>query len=366
MKILRDHLLKEFFVTFFSCLVGLLLAFLLGRGLVQMADLIFNKDVDVFLIVKILFYSMPFLLTFIIPMSVLIATLLAFGKLSADHEITAIRACGISIFKLSKPLFISVILLCLASFVMSDQIASQTHYMYRQTLAKIGLENPTAALEEGLFIKKFRNFVIFVYEIDKKKLKGIHIYQRQEGKPTRTIMAQKGEFISIPEKNIVKLKLVQGVSDEPDPKDPSKLYKLAFKTYDLPLTIQDTKHAQQLTKKPKDMSNRELKAEIRALGESGIKEAYRLASEIHNKYAVALSSLAFLLVGIPLGIQTRRSEKSVGFAISLLVMAFYWAFLLAGKSLAQKGSVPAWAGLQIANSLLTVLGAFLFYRLEKN
>jgi len=112
----------------------------------------------------------------------------------------------------------------------------------------------------------FKNFIIFIYEIDKNKLKGIRIYQPQEGKPTRTIVAQKGELISIPEKSVIKLKLIQGTSDEPDPKDPAKLYKLNFKTYDLPLNIQGMRTPETLGKKPKDMSIKELRDEIDELG----------------------------------------------------------------------------------------------------
>src|SRR3989338_1001084 len=272
MKILRDHILKEFLSPFSFCVLSLLFVFLLGRGLVQMADLIFNKDVDPVSILKLLLYSFPFILTFVIPMSVLVATLLTFGKLSFDNEIMAIRASGVGMMRLVKPLIVFTIVLCLASFLLSDKIASTTHYAYRRILARIGIESPQAALEEGTFIKKFKNFVIFIYEIDKNKLKGIRIYQPQEGRPTRTIIAQKGELISIPEKNTIKLRLIHGTSDEPDPKDPSRLYKLNFKTYDLPLNLSGMKDPEaEMSKKPKDMTIKELRQEIDRLGAEGIK-----------------------------------------------------------------------------------------------
>lgn len=339
---------------------------LLGRGLVQMADLIFNKDVDIILILKLLLYSFPYLLTFIIPISVLVATLLSFGKLSLDNEIMAIRASGISIVRLVSPLIVSVLILCLSSFLLSDQIASASLHAYRQLLTQIGIESPQAALEEGVFIKKFKNFVIFIYEIDKNKLKGIRIYQPQEGKPTRTIIAQKGELISVPEMNMIKLKLIHGVSDEPDPKDPAKLFKLNFKTYDLPLNISNIKQPQEISKKPKDMMIRELRDEIDRLGKEGIKATYPLSAEIHNKIAIAFSSLAFLLIGIPLGITTRRSEKSISFGISLGLMTLYWLLLIGGKTLAQKGMAPPFLALQFSNFLVGGLGVLLFYRLAKH
>jgi lipopolysaccharide export system permease protein len=366
MKILRNHILLEFFTPMGFCLLSLLFVFLMGRGFVQMADLVFNKNVDIFLILKLLFFSFPFLLTFVIPMSVLVASLLCFGKLSFDNEIMAIRASGVSLLKIIQPLVIVTGILCLFSFVLSDQIASTSHYVYRQILTQIGIESPSAALEEGTFIKKFKNFVIFVYEIDKNKLKGVRIYQPQEGKPTRTIIAQKGELISIPEKNIIKLKLVHGISDEPDPKDPSKLYKLNFKTYDLPLNISGVKEPEALGKKPKDMTVKELQDEIKRLGQAGIKATYPLSAEIHNKIAISFSSLAFLLIGIPLGITTRRSEKSISFGISLALMTLYWILLIGGKTLAQKGLAPPFLALQFSNFVIGGLGLFLSARLIKS
>ncbi|MBI3253028.1 MAG: LptF/LptG family permease [Candidatus Omnitrophica bacterium] len=366
MKILRDHLLKEFAAQFFFSLSTLLIIFLLGRGLVQLADLIFNKDVDVFLVIKLLFFSLPFILTFAIPMSVLIAALLTFGKLSIDNEITAMRAGGIGIVRIVTPLVVFIVVLCLTSFLLSDKIASVTHYTYRRLLTQMGMESPAAALEEGTFIKKFKNFIIFIYQIDKNKLKGIRVYQPQEGKPTRTIIARKGELISIPEKNIIKLKLIHGTSDEPDAKDPSKLYKLTFNTYNLPLNVSDAKDNGELGKKPKDMTIRELRQEIKRLGEEGVEGTYPLSAEIHNKIAISFSSLAFLLVGIPLGIATRRSDKSMSFGIGLALMTVYWTLLIGGKALAQKGLAPPFLSLQFSNFVIGACGIYLFGKLARH
>lgn len=366
MRILRNHIVSEFLSPFIFCVLSFLFVLLAGRGLIQMADLVFNKDVDIFLILKLLFYSFPFILMFVIPISVLVATLLTFGKLSFDNEIMAIKASGISIVKIVKPLFAVVFVLSLFTFLLSDRVASVSHYAYRQILTQIGIDSPTAALEEGTFIKRFKNFVIFIYEIDRNKLKGIRIYQPQEGKPTRTIIAQKGELISIPEKNIIKLKLIHGTSDEPDPKDPAKLYKLNFKTYDLPLNVSGMKDSNEvLGKKPKDMTIKELRDEIKRLGQEGITATYPLSAEIHNKFAISFSSLAFLLIGVPLGITTRRSEKSVNFGIGLILITTYWVLLIGGKSIAQKGLIHPFFALQFSNIILSALGIFFFAKLAR-
>lgn len=365
MRILRDHLLREFFTLFALCLAGLLLVFLLGRGLVQMADLIFNKDLDPWLVVRLLVLSLPFLLSFVVPMAILVTTLMTFNRLSFDNEILAIRASGIGLGRLLRPLFLGVAILSLASFLTSDRLGSATHYAYRLLLTRIGIENPAAVLEEGVFIKKFKNFVIFIYEIHRNELKGIRIYQPQEGKPTRTIVAKSGELVSVPGANVILLRLRDGISDEPDPKDPAKLYKLNFRSYDLPLNL--AKVRQELPeKKPKDMSVRELSDEIRRLGQDGIRATYPLSAEIHNKIALALASLVFFVVGVPLGITTRRSERSISFAIAFGLMVAYWSLILAGKALAQKGVLPPLPALQFANLVIGGVGLALLGRLARS
>lgn len=366
MKILRNYFLKEFAASFFFCLFTFLFILLTGRGLIQMADFVFNKNVDVFLILKLLFLSLPFLLIFTVPMALLVAALLTFGRLSHDNEILALKASGVSTARILAPFLIAALILCLGSFLLSDRIASVTHYMHRRLLTQIGVENPSAILEEGTFIKKFKNFIIFIYEIDKNKLKGVRIYQPQEGKPTRTIIAQKGELLSIPEKNVVKLKLMQGTSDEPDPNDASKLYKLNFKTYDLPLNASGAENQEELGKKPKDMTVKELKTEIRRLGEAGIRATYPLSAEIHNKIALSLSSLVFMLAGIPLGIAARRGEKSIGFGIGLVLLVFYWTLLMGGRALAQKGFAPSLAALQFPNLVVGGFGLYLLVKMVRS
>lgn len=366
MKILRDHVLGEFIKPFIFTLIGLVFLFLLGRGVLQLADYVLNKSVDPLLIARLMLHSLPFMLVFIIPIAVLTATLICFGRLSHDNELMAMRAGGIGLYAVIRPLLMLVLAMSLFSYLLTDRIASTSHYSYRKLLKRIGVENPAAALEEGMFIKRFKNFVIFIYEIDKNKLKGIRIYQPQEGRPTRTIIAQKGELISIPESGIIKLKLIQGTSDEPDPKDPSKMYKLNFRTYDLPLNTDNLQESNAPGKKPKDMTVRELRDEIDRLGLAGIKATYPLSAEIHNKFAISMAGFVFLLIGVPLGITTRRSHRSVSYALSLGIMTLYWSILIAGKAVAQKGLAPPFWCLQTANLIMATIGVTLLARMAKN
>ena len=108
-------------------------------------------------------------------------------------------------------------------------------------------------------LKNFKEYIIFIHEIDKNKLKGIRIYHVQEGRPTRTIIAKKGEFITLENQNAVKLKLINGTSDEPNPKNPRHFYKLNFKTYYITLHLDEALSSEEyVAKKPKEMNGESL------------------------------------------------------------------------------------------------------------
>src|SRR3990167_2373354 len=262
MKILRNYFLKEFVGPLFLSLGVLSFIMVLVGNLNKIADLIINKGVDFFSVFKIFILMTPYIVTYALPISLLIAVLMALGRLSSDNEIIAIRASGINLFRLILPLMIIGLILSLSLVIFNDRAASYSHFAYRKTLKDVGIKNPTAAFEEGVFINSFQKYVLFIYKVDQKKNKlyNVRIYEPQgEDKPTRTIVAKSGEFITLPEKNTVKLKLMDGTSDEPDPQNPTNFYKLNFKTYFMNLNPAQSQDKNKIEKKPKDMTIQELK-----------------------------------------------------------------------------------------------------------
>jgi len=363
-KILRDYLLGELAYIFLSTLAILTFLLVSGSVLTKMADLVINWGVDAMALVKLFILSTPFLFNFTIPMSALVAVLLVFGKMSADQELTAIKASGINLLKLINPILIAALMLMLATFLINDRIAPASHYEVRRLSAEIGMKSPASVLEEGVFIKQFKNLVIYIHKIRQNELSGIRIYQPQDKGPTRTIVAEKGELISIPEQNVIKLKLMNGMTDEPDPKDPQKFYKARFSTYTIPLDISEFNYRTPLVKKPKEMSLKELRDELRRLNEEHQFFSVELLAEIHRKIAMSLAVFVFALFGIPLGILTRRGEKSIGLAIALLFSVIYWSLLMGGSALAKSGVVPALICMQFPNALFLAIAIMLLRRVS--
>lgn len=362
MKILRNYFLKEFIGPLFLTLAVLTFVMILGN-LIKIADLIINKGVNIFNVSKLLLLMIPYLLTYTLPIAALTAVLLSLGRLSSDNEIISIRASGINMFTLILPLLVVGLILSLVLVVFNDRVIPYAHFATRKTIMDIGVKNPTAALEPGVFINSFEKYILFIYRIDKNKLTNVRIYEPQgEDKPARTIVAKRGEFIALPEKNMVKLKLMNGTSDEPDPENPSNFYKLNFKTYFMTLNLSQMQGKDKIEKKPKDMTIQELKNEIKKIKKEGIDPA-PLITEINEKISLAFSCFVLMLLGIPLAIITRRREKSINFGIAFLTVGVYYLMLLGSEALSLEGLLNPRIAMWIPNIILGAIGGILTFRL---
>jgi lipopolysaccharide export system permease protein len=227
----------------------------------------------------------------------------------------------------------------------------------------VGVKNPTAYLEPGVFINSFQRYVLFIYGIEENKLINVRIYEPQgDNKPTRTIVAKRGEFIAIPEKNIIKLKLMDGTSDEPDPNNPSNFYKLNFKTYFMTLNLGQVQDKNNVDKKPKDMTIEELTVEIDKLKKEGV-DPMPLITEINKKISLAFSCLMFIILGCPLAIITRRREKSINFGLAFIIVGIYYILLMGAQGLSLQGYVNSAIAMWLPNILLGFIGAILTFRI---
>ena len=358
MRILRNYILKEFFHSFLLSIVVFTFAFLIGN-IIQLANLVINKGVSLLSILQLLFYMIPWLLSFTFPMASLTSVILTFGRFSSDGELTAMRASGISLYRIALPVFMVGAVISAASFILNDQISSNASYASRKVIKDIGIKNPAAALEAGTFIRGFENYVIFIYDVKGNKFKNIRIYQPQEGRPTRTIVAEAGEINTLPEKNKIELKLFNGTSEEPSPTDPDNFYKLNFRTYYMTIDLSKVMKKEKIDKKTREMTMAELRTEISKSVKQKI-DPMPMVVEAWKKINMSIASFVLILIGIPLGIRAHRSEKSIGFGISLILFAAYWGIFLSGIAMSLRGGVAPAFGVSLPNIVFFAAGVIIF------
>jgi len=355
MRILRNYILKEFLSAFLVSMFVLTFVMVLGN-LIKLAELIIAKGIPLLTAGKLFLLLIPFLFSFILPVSTLAAVLLSVGRLSSDNELIAVRSSGINLFRLLVPILILGLILSLFSIILNNQIIPNSHLKSREAMIEMGTQNPAAALEAGTFITAFEKFILFIYHIDGYKFTNIRIYEPQgENKPPRTIIAKKGEFILIPEKKILKLKLIDGTSDEINPRDPENFYKLNFKTYFMNIDFKKSQD-KKVDKKAKDMTLAELRDQIADFKKKGI-DTNPIFTEIYKRLALSFSCLVFCVLGAPFAMITRRREKSINFGLAFIIVGLYYVLLVGFEALSLEGNLPPLVAMGMPNILFGGLGA---------
>ncbi|HBR14914.1 MAG TPA: hypothetical protein DD723_05135 [Candidatus Omnitrophica bacterium] len=336
MKIVRSYILRECLTPFFLSLVVLTCVFLLGN-LIQLTNLVINKGVSLSTIGRVFLLYIPVLLGYTLPLSCLISVALAFSRLSSDNEILALRASGVHLGRLLTPLILLGFIVSLFAIILNERIIPYAHTEQHRLVKSLGAANPTALLEPGMFIKAFNNQIIFIHKIDGSKLSNITIWQPRPDGPTRTIIAKGGEFTPVPGKDQIKLKLINGTSDEPNLNEPNKFYKLNFKTFFMDLDISSNK--EKLEKKPKGMTLKELQKEIDNL-EKLFVDTSNLRTEYYRKITWSFAALIFVLLSFPISVITNKRERSANAVLVILCAVVYYLLSLGCEALSVKNIFP--------------------------
>ena len=359
MKILRNYLLRELFHPFALWIVAFTFVLLMGN-LFKLADLIVNKGVSLVIVGKLFLYLTPFLLSFTIPMAALMATLLALGRLGQDNELTAMEASGVSFWRLIVPVVFMAMILSMGLVLFNDQALPRAHLAARRIVKEIGIKNPTAGLEPGMFIRDFPPYILFFYGYEGPQLSNVRIYEPQPNRPARTIVAERGEILPVTDAGVIRLKLIDGSSDDVDPNVPERTYKVSFKTYFLALDLAQMSSTV-LSKKPKEMTLNELREEAERFALQGIDPA-PLWVEYHQRWAFSFSPIALVLIGLPIALFLKRGEWFVGLGLSLVVFITYYLLSLATSSIALRNAVHPALAMWAPNAACVLIGCVLLVR----
>ena len=363
MTILRRYCLRELMVPFLMSLCVVTFIFMVGN-LFDLADLLVNKGVSLFDLLTLIVLMIPSLLGFILPTAALTSVLLVFGSFAQNNEITAMKANGIHLYQLLIPILAVALLLSFFSLFLIDQIQPRSEYQSRQLVRALVVKRPAAYLEAGRFIKDFQGYTFWINRIKGDRLEGITVFHFQEDKPTRTIIAEWGEIVPIPDQQSLSLRLYNGTSDEPNPEDPSVLYKLNFKTF-LLSNITTGKQRGGVNKKEKEMTIDELMYRLKNVEDvrNIPKKRRETEAEIHKKISFSFATFAFVLVGLPIAIIARRGEVVVSFSVAMGVVALYYVLFVWGRTMAINGYLPPWLALWFPNALLVAAAAVLGRRM---
>lgn len=347
MRVLQRYILTDFLVTFLVTLG--VFTFVMCLGVVIRAIDIAARGVSVELIAKIFLYNIPYMLTFTIPISTLTASLLLFGRISFDGELTAMKACGLSLWNILSPIVITSALLSVLCMWINTSIAPRCKELSRTVLRDIGMEQPVNLLEAGRFIQDFPGMMIYVGSRDGNEVEDVVVYERDEMGLVRNVRAHRGELRSDDAAQALFVDLYGVRIDQRD----NELSEGAPRTHSVnaeyyPVKIDLSSFSKRThRKKPSDMIITELIDNIRDVRKAFpdlrtqdlLRQRMFMIVEVNKRFALSLSCFAFALIGIPLGMKSRRKESSVGVGIALGLVFLFYLFMIIANSLV---SAPAW------------------------
>ena len=229
MKILFRYIIREHIAPFFFALAVITFVLILDF-ILEVVNLVIGKGINVFIILQIFVLNLAWILALSVPMAVLVSTLMAFGRLSEDNEITALKASGVSTYKIIFPPLSFSILIALFLIWFNNNVLPDANHNARILMSSIHQKRPTLNLRENVFLDDIPGYQLLVKKVDPRssKVKGVTIYDQKDRLYPRTIIAEQGEIEFTPDGNTLILKLFNGEMHEVDEADPNHYRRVSF------------------------------------------------------------------------------------------------------------------------------------------
>jgi len=400
--------------------------------LMQFADRLVGKGLDTWVIIQLIVYNLSWMVALVVPMAMLVSTLMAFGNMSQNNEITIIKSSGVSLYKMiAAPLIASAIIGYLLVLFNNDVLPDANHQA-KLLMQDISRKKPTLSLEPGIFSQEVSNYAILAREINPKsnELTLVTIYDYTDPRKVNIVTAEKGKIYFSKDQSKLIMDLTNGQIHESDIYQTNTYRKLIFQHHRIAMDAEQFTFQQSAPGGPRgerELSTDDmlvivdsLRKELSDYKKQLKNEAYRqmfLANkasnknigifkptkntpvyvriidkirtaknfmmsyskrieykqsdidkymvEVHKKYAIPAACIVFVLIGAPLGVMVKKGGFGVAASISLFFFVIYWAFLIGGEKLAERGFFSPFWGMWTANILLGIAGILLTVRSVK-
>ena len=236
MNTLNKYLFKQSLVPFLLS-VAVITTVLFLQFLIRAVDRFLGKGLDVITIFEYLFLNMAWIIALSVPMSLLISSVMTFGRMSQQNEITALKSAGVNLLNIIKPslwfgLFVAILLCIFNNFVLPEM-----NYNARLLAKDIYQKKPELTIEPGYFVDMIPQYTIIVKELDGKDFKDVRIFSKNDSSEQTTIYANSGKLNS--NGNIITIDLESGEIHEIDLTDYDYYRKIKFDTHQIVISLDD-------------------------------------------------------------------------------------------------------------------------------
>ena len=361
-SIIYRYVFKEMIPPFVINLMFFTFVFLMVEML-KVTNMVVNYRVGVFTVLIMLAYSTPYFLTYVIPMSIMIAVLLTFLRLSGDNEIVALKTSGMSIYGLLPPAMLFCLLGCLLTLFMTVYGMPWGRLSVKKLTYKVVSSNIEIGLKDRTFNDNFEDVVLYMHKIDPKtkELQDIFIEDKRTQNIVSTVVAPRGKLFSEPDEYVYHLLLYNGVIYQVDVKNRSTNY-IDFENYEIRLDIkQAASRLKRRTKHRKEMSLVELRDYLKNSTRRDNKY-YNALMELHKKFSIPIACFALGLLAVPLGLQSGSTKKSFGLVLGMIFFLIYYLLLTVGLVFGETGACPPVIGMWFPNIVMGALGLCLLIK----
>lgn len=411
MRILTRYFLKSHLGPFFFSLI-VLTSLLFINTVARRFEELAGKGLPANVIFAVFGYSLPHILALTLPMAVLVAVLHAFSSLTADNEITALKASGVSLRRLLVPLVCAAAVLAVFMVWFNDRVLPETNHRLKILLVDVARKSPVFNLKEqvinNVHTEDLRTrFYLQASSINPatNKLRDVVIYDMSVPGRDRTVYADSGRMAFNRQQTDLFLMLYNGWIHEVRESQPTQFQRVFFKEQMLELEgigNQLERSTEDEYRSDREMNLKQLRAQVDSakkerasiqreavqfstkavdealrpqptIGEGGARRAsvelrmlearaesaqHRIDQyqvEWHKKFAIPFACIVFVILGAPLAVRFPRGGVGMVIAVSLLIFGIYYMSLIGGESLGDRGALSPFWGPWAPNVLFTTL-----------
>jgi lipopolysaccharide export system permease protein len=365
-KIINRYIFKEMAVPFVIVITVLTITSLLSKVIIAV-NLLVNYGVGFFILLKFFLFSMPWFLIYIIPMSFLIAVLITYNRLSSDNEITAMKASGLDLLRISMPVAVMALIAYFIATFFTVYAFAWGNVSSKRLIYEVARSKATIGLKERVFNDAFDGLILYANNIiaENGEMEGIFISDQRDEQDKFIVVAKSGIISSDQQAEKITLRLLNGTIHK---SEESGLYKvITFNTYNLNLRMKQGEVKNPDTSKTNsDLTVGQLKEKIADMKRQGSAIPPSYIIDLHQRFALPASIFVFSFLGVPLGIQRVRTTRFTSFSVGLGVVLFYYVLSTALESFGKKGLINPIAAAWGANIFMAIAGVTIFYKAAKD
>src|SRR6202163_665219 len=365
MRILTRYILGE--VVSHALIGAAVFTFVLfTRDLGHILELVVRNSAPLPSVAEIFFFTVPVVLTYTIPMGVLVGILIGLSRLAADSEVTAMRASGLGVWTFLRVISIFVVVAWLLALGNSVYLAPRSLAALGQLQNRLKSSQVSFEVQPRVFYEGFPKIVLYVQDVKAMSggalWKGVFLADLSDPSSPRISLAREGLLVS-QGPDTLDLHLTTGSTHETDPKNPDQYQISTFQTTDIPIRVPASPNGQE--HEPTSLGEMKV-GDLLHSAQTGdpITRRWHLI-EYHRRLALPTACIVLALVGIPLGLSSKKGGKSSGFVLTILLVFLYYSISLIGVSFARQGRLSPAAGVWLADFVFFVGGCFLLWQSER-